>query len=462
MISVAYLIRCRVVACVKRRDLYIDVSFLGLFRGLAMAKVNVARGMRDLLPQTMRRRRKVIQTVERIFRSYGFDPIETPAVERIETLTGKYGDEGAKLIFKILSRGEAGARGECDMALRYDLTVPLARVVAMNQQLRLPFKRYQIQPVWRADRPQKGRYREFYQCDVDIVGTKNTIAEAECIAVVHDSLRALGFERFTIRLNDRRLLRAMVEHMGAVEKEFEVIGVLDKLDKIGESKVRSELEKIGLSVTQVDSLFEMLNGGVIPETDDVQAELVRIVDDALSLGVSKDNMTIDRTLARGLDYYTGPVFETVLDDAQIGSVSGGGRYDELIGMFLGKDIPAVGVSLGLERLIAIMEEKGDDTGDADGAHVLVTVFSAEHRTVSLEAAKVLRASGLRVEVSYREGKLGKQFKAAAQAQIPFVLVIGPDDVTQGCVQVKDLRAGTQEALSIELAAARILKQMNLD
>ena len=185
-----------------------------------MAKVNVARGMRDLLPETMRKRRSVIQRIEQIFRAYGFDPIETPAVERIETLMGKYGDEGSKLIFKILARGEAGERGECDMALRYDLTVPLARVVAMNQQLKMPFKRYQIQPVWRADRPQKGRFREFYQCDVDVVGTQNTMAEAECLAVVHDSLKALGFERFTIRLNDRRLLRAMVMHIGAIDQNL--------------------------------------------------------------------------------------------------------------------------------------------------------------------------------------------------------------------------------------------------
>jgi histidyl-tRNA synthetase len=254
----------------------------------------------------------------------------------------------------------------------------------------------------------------------------------------------------------------MVEQMGAVEKEFAVIGVLDKLDKIGEAKVRLELEKIDLTSTQIDALFEMLNGGLIPETDAVQSELDLIVENALSLGVSKENLKIDRTLARGLDYYTGPVFETVLNDAQIGSVSGGGRYDELIGMFLGKDVPAVGVSLGLERLIAILEERGSDSGDADGAHVLVSVFSAEQRTASLEAAKILRESGLRVEMSYREGKLGKQFKAAAQADIPFVLVIGPDDVIQGCVQLKDLRTGNQAALSIDAAATLILERLSSD
>lgn len=424
-----------------------------------MANVNVARGMRDLLPETMRKRRRVIQCIEEIFRAYGFDPIETPAVERIETLMGKYGDEGSKLIFKILARGEAGERGECDMALRYDLTVPLARVVAMNQQLKMPFKRYQIQPVWRADRPQKGRFREFYQCDVDIVGTQSTLAEAECLAVVHDALKALGFERFTIRLNDRRLLRAMVAHIGALDQEFAVIGSLDKLDKIGEEGVRAELIGLGLQVAQVDALFACLNGAEIPQTEAVQNELLQIRDQALALGVSEQNLRIDRTLARGLDYYTGPVFETVLDDAQIGSVSGGGRYDGLIGMFLGRDIPAVGVSLGLERLIAILEERGQLDELSAGPQVLVSIFSDAEQAASLAVAKLLRQNGLRVELSYRTGKLGKQFKAAAQNQIPFVVVIGPDDIAQGRVQIKDLSSGDQHCMALEAASEWLLTQL---
>ncbi|MEC8379622.1 MAG: histidine--tRNA ligase [Myxococcota bacterium] len=417
-----------------------------------MANVNVARGMRDLLPETMRKRRAVIQRIEHIFRSYGFDPLETPAVERIETLMGKYGDEGSKLIFKILARGEAGDRGECDMALRYDLTVPLARVVAMNQQLKMPFKRYQIQPVWRADRPQKGRFREFYQCDVDVVGTQNTMAEAECLAVVHDSLKALGFDRFTIRLNDRRLLRAMVSHIGALEQEFSVIGTLDKLDKIGEDGVRQDLLGLGLEGKQIDALFDCLNGADIPEAESIEAELLQIRNHAIQLGVSDANLSIDRTLARGLDYYTGPVFETVLDDAKIGSVSGGGRYDGLIGMFLGRDVPAVGVSLGLERLITILEERGQLDGAHSGPQVFVSVFSSEQQSASLEAAKVLRQNGIRVELSYRVGKLGKQFKLASQNQIPFVLVIGPDDVEKGCIQIKDLATGEQHSMTLASAS----------
>ena len=424
-----------------------------------MAKVNVARGMRDLLPETMRKRRSVIQRIEQIFRAYGFDPIETPAVERIETLMGKYGDEGSKLIFKILARGEAGERGECDMALRYDLTVPLARVVAMNQQLKMPFKRYQIQPVWRADRPQKGRFREFYQCDVDVVGTQNTMAEAECLAVVHDSSKALGFERFTIRLNDRRLLRAMVTHIGAIDQEFAVIGALDKLDKIGEEGVRRELGGLGLEDSQIDVLFGCLNGADIPDTEHIQDELAQIRAHALLLGVSEANLRIDRTLARGLDYYTGPVFETVLDDAKIGSVSGGGRYDGLIGMFLGRDIPAVGVSLGLERLITILEERGQLDGVHSGPQVFVSVFSEAEQSASLEAAKYLRQKGIRVELSYRIGKLGKQFKMASQSQIPFVLVIGPDDVEQDCVQIKDLGASEQHSMSLESASEWLLERL---
>lgn len=408
-----------------------------------MSNVNVARGMRDLLPDTMKNRRWVIRKLESVFIRYGFAPIETPAVERIETLTGKYGDEGGKLIFKILSRGEAGLRGECDLALRYDLTVPLARVMAMNQQIKLPFKRYQIQPVWRAERPQRGRFREFFQCDVDIIGTDKSIAESECLAVVYDSLKALGFNAFTIRLNDRRLLNAMVREIGALEQEFAVIGIIDKLDKIGREGVAKELGLLSISESAIDDLFRMLDGGEIPNTDEIQTELLEIVENAKALGVSETNLKIDRTLARGIDYYTGPVFETVLDDEAIGSVSGGGRYDGLIGMFSGKDVPAVGVSLGLERLITILEERNQFDSPSEDIQVMVSVFSKELCTQSLTMAKRLREEGIRTSLSFRFGKLGKQFRDANQKNIPYVIIIGPDDALRDIVQIKELATGEQ-------------------
>ncbi len=209
--------------------------------------VHLAKGMRDILPAELRKRRFIVERIQRVFESFGFEPLQTPAVERIETLMGKYGDEGNKLIFRILARGKAGEHGQADSALRYDLTVPLARVVAMNPQLPLPFKRYQIQPVWRADRPQRGRFREFYQCDVDVVGTKNALAEAECVAIVHQALVELGFTAFKIRLNDRRILRAMVSSIGALDREVDILVAIDKLDKIGEDGVRKNLVEQGFS-----------------------------------------------------------------------------------------------------------------------------------------------------------------------------------------------------------------------
>jgi histidyl-tRNA synthetase len=410
--------------------------------------VHLAKGMRDILPAELRKRRSMIERIQEVFESFGFEPLQTPAVERIETLMGKYGDEGNKLIFRILARGKDGEQGKADSALRYDLTVPLARVVAMNSQIPLPFKRYQIQPVWRADRPQRGRFREFYQCDVDVVGTENALAEAECISIVHQALIVLGFSAFKIRLNDRRILRAMVSEIGALDREADILVAIDKLDKMGEDGVRNTLLEQEFSSGQVDRLFEMLNNGGIPNVETEVANLESIQQMAHSLGVDPSRVCIDYTLARGLDYYTGPVFETILTDDNIGSVSGGGRYDGLIGMFGKKQVPAVGVSLGLERLITIMEERGmlsDTEGQAD---VWVTVFNNEYQVNSLQIAQVLRDGGFRTLVSMKAGKLGKQFKKAHVAGVRWVIVCGPDDVSNGTVQLKDLRSGSQESVSL--------------
>jgi histidyl-tRNA synthetase len=409
-----------------------------------MAKVFLPKGTRDLMPATMNRRLMVIDTVREVFARYGFEPLETPAFERIETLTGKYGDEGDKLIFKILKRGAGGERGEVDQALRYDLTVPLARVMAMNPGIPLPFKRSQIQPVWRADRPQKGRYREFYQCDVDTIGASSPIADAECIAVVHDALMALGLTEFRIRINHRQLLAALAKAIGAETEEASMLGALDKLDKVGRIGVEKELIERGFSVDQVSKLWAYIDGATIPGATEAEAELRVIMQLALDMGVDPDRMKLDRTLARGLDYYTGPVFETVLDGEYSGSISGGGRYDGLISMFSGKDdVPAVGVSLGIERIFMLMEEMGLMPDTATSTQVWATVFSEQTRSATLEAAATLRAAGIRVAVSTRVGKLGKQFKEASSRGVPFVLVCGPDEAAAGMVVLKNLATGEQ-------------------
>ena len=409
-----------------------------------MAKVFLPKGSRDLMPAMMNRRLKVIKTVREVFSRYGFEPLETPAFERIETLTGKYGDEGEKLMFRILKRGEGGETGQVDLALRYDLTVPLARVMAMNPGIPLPFKRSQIQPVWRAERPQKGRYREFYQCDVDTIGSASPIADAECIAVVHDALNALGFTDFTIRINHRQILAKLAKALGATDQESGLLQAIDKLGKIGQEGVSKELIERGFSSAQVADLWRYLDGGTIPDTEEFTQQLHNIVQIAIQLGVDENRVQIDPTLARGLDYYTGPVFETVLDGGYSGSISGGGRYDGLIGMFSGKgDVPAVGVSLGIERIFMLMEEMGMLPDTQTSTQVWATVFSADTRIATLQAAATLRSAGIRVQVSTREGKLGKQFKDAASRGVPFVLVCGPEEAASGTVVLKNLATGAQ-------------------
>jgi histidyl-tRNA synthetase len=432
--------------------------------------VFLPKGTRDLLPEQMLGRQQVIDTVKGVFRRHGFEPLETPAFERIETLLGKYGDEGDKLIYKILKRGEGAESGQCDLALRYDLTVPLARVMAMNPGLRLPFRRYQIQPVWRADRPQKGRFREFWQCDVDIVGTTSAIAEAECLAVVADALQTLGFNQYTIRLNDRRILRALARRAGASTstEETRILVILDKLDKIGRDGVDRELHDAGVPEAERSRFFDVVSisgsndarlealAAVLgPDVADGVATLRQVLATAAALGVPAERLEIDPTLARGLDYYTGPVFETVVDEPRVGSISGGGRYDELIGMFSGKPLPAVGVSLGLERIIAVMDELGMLPKTSTTTEVLVTVYGPETQTAALNVAEALRRGGISTEVYADDAKLGKQLKYAHSRGYPWVLVLGPDEAKSGVVSIKALGTGEQFSLPVPEAIEKI-------
>ncbi len=428
--------------------------------------VHLPKGTRDLLPEQMIQREQVIETLTRIFVRYGFEPVQTPAVERIETLTGKYGDDGEKLIFRVLKRGEAGKRGEVDLALRYDLTVPLARVVAMNADLRMPFKRYQVQPVWRADRPQKGRYREFYQCDIDTVGTRDGTADAECLAVLQDALSALGFKDFTIRLNHRGLLSAMVAEAGVSDLEVSVLVALDKLDKIGREGVDKELDDRGVSSASRERLWTLLGVSGEAALDHLEAEigepaqqavaeLREVLSYARSMGVSVEHLLVDPTLARGLDYYTGPVFEAVVTEPKVGSIAGGGRYDGLVGMFGKREVPAVGISLGLERILVVMEELGMLPEIRSQSRVLVTVFAPEFKERSLQVVSQLRSAGIAAQVSMGDTKLGRQFKYANALGIPYVVVIGPDEAESGSVVLKELSSGSQETLTTQALLDRL-------
>jgi histidyl-tRNA synthetase len=421
--------------------------------------------MRDFLPEEVRKRSYVIGVIRDVYERYGFEPLETPAVENIETLLGKYGEEGDRLIFKILKRGEEGRQtGEADLALRYDLTVPLARVVAeYHGTLPRFFKRYQIQPVWRADRPQKGRFREFYQCDVDAIGSTSPVVEAEVCGAVSDVLERLGFTDFVIRLNHRDLLRALLDVSG-VPAELHDIALIavDKLDKVGTDGVVAELERRGVGADAVTRTLQAFGqdpaGSGAPA--DVEARLasllagheagmralenLRAVIAGAAATSAGAHLRLDPGLARGLSYYTGAIFEIAVADLA-GSLGGGGRYDNLVGMFLGQAVPACGFSLGLERILVVMTERGMFPSDATAraADVLVTIWNAETVAESLTLARQLRAAGLRVEVYPDADKIGKQLKYASSRHARYAVIAGDDERAKGSVMVKDLTSGEQ-------------------
>ena len=431
-------------------------------------------GTRDFLPDEIRRREYVVDVVRGVYEKYGFEPLETPAFENIETLIGQYGEEGSKLIFKILRRGEHEQTGEADLALRYDLTVPLARVVAQyHNELPKFFKRYQIQPVWRADRPAKGRFREFYQCDIDAIGSTSPVVEADVLGSVSDVLTRLGFEDFVIRLNHRQALTALLDCAGVPETlHGAALVALDKLDKIGVSGVEKELTARGIGAAATRTCLQFFGGlpddpgrlGSLerlrefvkshrdgPAAVDVLAEIVQLAKGTPALG----HLHIDPSLARGLSYYTGAIMEVAVPDLA-GSLGGGGRYDHLIGMFLGREVPACGFSLGLERIIVVMADRQmfPEAVARGAVDVLVTIWNADTRADALALAGELRAQGLRVDVYPEADKLGKQFKYASSRHVPFVAVVGDDERARGEVAIKDLRSGEQTTVRRAEAAAR--------
>jgi histidyl-tRNA synthetase len=438
-----------------------------------MEHTRPARGMRDFLPEDVRRREYVIGIIEEVYGRYGYEPLETPSLENIETLTGKYGEEGNKLIFKVLRRGEHEASGETDLALRYDLTVPLARVVAEHRG-KLPrfFKRYQIQPVWRADRPARGRFREFYQCDVDAIGSHSMVIEAELCAAVSDVLRKLGFADFVIRVNHRGLLRGILETAGVPDGQHDhALIALDKLEKIGRPSVSQELTSRGIPERAAERMLdffavhrwsdkisdaELFNARVLASarlqvgTNEPGFASIAELDQITRLCTAtsaRQHVVIDPSLARGLSYYTGAIMEVAVPDLA-GSLGGGGRYDGLIGMFLGEDIPACGFSLGLERILVVMAERGMFPPEVQttSAEAMVTLFDGEPVEEALRLAGELRGAGARVELYPEPDKLARQFKYAAARGIRFVLVMGSDERARHEVTVKNMETGEQVSI----------------
>ena len=414
--------------------------------------LQILKGTRDFLPAQFILRKKVIEIIAQTFERFGFEPMETPAMEYAETLEGKYGEEGDRLIYKFEDRG--GRK----VALRYDLTVPLARTMAMYQ-VEKPFRRYQIAPVWRADKPQKGRFREFWQCDADIVGSREVWADAEVLAVTYCALKNLGFDEFTIRINNRKLLNGMALYGGVTDKEMAgFFRIIDKAEKAGWDEVKKELasknfsektidKAIALMVddTQGDTALSRLKTTLagIPSAQEGITELEEIQQCLVNLGVEQHNVLFDGSLARGLDYYTGPIFETIIEKPRIGSISGGGRFDSLIGMFSGKDVPATGTSLGLERIITVMEELAMLPMTPTVSKVFITTFARDLLRESLLVASELRSSGISTEVNVNDDKLKKQLDFANKKGIPLVIIIGPDEKERGEVVVKDMERKTQ-------------------
>ena len=417
----------------------------------------VPRGMRDILQQKMLMRQYVIGEVERVFQSFGFEPLQTPVLELREMLMGKYGEDAEKLIYDARHR-----EGKEELSLRYDLTVPLTRIVAMYPELVKPFKRYQIAPVWRAERPQKGRYREFYQCDADIVGSKSMLADAEIVTMIYAVLTRLGFQSFVMKINNRKILTGIGQYAGAPK---EMLGGLyrsiDKLEKIGAEGVREEMAKSEIPAMVIDKMMELIalppNAfgelreilGSIPIAMKGLEELEQLATYLGDSDVPRDNYQFDFAMVRGLAYYTGPIYETVVTEPKIGSLTGGGRYDELMGLFSNLSLPMTGTSFGIERIIDVMDELAMYPPNIGKTvtQVLVTVFNRDLIGTSIRVANQLRAAGINTELALDAEGLGKQLKYAAAKAIPFAVIIGPDEASAQKATLRDLASGEQTLIA---------------
>ena len=419
------------------------------------------KGFRDYLPETMIPRRKIIETAARIYQSYGFSPIDTPALEYLEILTGKGSDETDKQLYSFQDKGGR------DLGMRFDLTVPLARFVSQHEnELGMPFKRFHIATVWRGENTQAGRYREFMQCDFDTIGTLNIAADIETTLVIYELMRAIGFENFTIHLNNRKVLSGLLEKLGLEEQTVPVLRALDKIAKIGYEKVKEEMaETAGLTSEQADAVLKLTtltgtNAEILEQIAEMAAgsekgeegvsDLRQVLAAAEAVGISDKNLKLDVSIARGLDYYTGTIWETFLDDLPgFGSVCSGGRYDNLTGMFMKNPLPGIGASLGLDRLLAGMEQLGMLSDVKTAAPVFIPYFDAEKLTDYLKIAAAIRAEGVGVEIYPDPKKLKTQLQYADRKGFRYAIIAGADELSRGVCQVKDLQEKTQE--EVELA-----------
>lgn len=453
-----------------------------------MSKPSIPKGTRDFTPVEMTRRNYIFNTIRSVFEAFGFDQIETPAMENLATLTGKYGEEGDQLIFKILNNGDFLAKADqhaiasgdskkasfsiSKKALRYDLTVPFARFVVMHQnELSFPFRRYQIQPVWRGDRPGKGRYQEFYQCDVDIVGSDSLLNEVELVQIFDEVLTRLQIPGFEIVMNNRKVLAGIAEVAGVEDKLTEMTVAIDKLDKIGREKVEQELLDRGITAAQLEKLAPLFGMGENPkevianlrshlEASEIGSkgveELELVVDYVTDLTLRGAKLVIDPTLARGLNYYTGAIFEVKVPEAPIGSICGGGRYDDLTGIFGLKGMSGVGISFGADRIYDVLEHFDLFPEAASrGTELLFVNFGSEEERRCMQIATELRREGIRVEVYPQAAKLKKQMKYANDKHIPFVSMIGSDELASGEVTIKNMESGEQFTVPLNQVIGRI-------
>ena len=426
-------------------------------------KPSIPKGTRDFGQLEMARRNYIFDTIKSVFSLYGFQQIETPAMENLSTLMGKYGEEGDKLLFRIQNSGEKAALAP-EKGLRYDLTVPFARyVVQHREEISFPFKRFQIQPVWRADRPQKGRYREFYQCDVDVIGSDSLIGELELIHIVEEVYRRLGIN-VCLHINNRKILAGIAEVIGAPDKIIDITVAIDKLDKIGIDAVNTELKERGLLEDQVSKLQPILNlsGTTLEKLTALKTilanseiglkgvEEMEIVFDELSIVNCQLSIELDLCLARGLNYYTGAIFEVKALDVQIGSITGGGRYDNLTGIFGLPNVSGVGISFGADRIYDVLAELNLFPKTLQSTtRILFAAFGDAELTYALKWAKELRQAGKAVEVYPEPAKMKKQMSYADAKQIPFVAIVGGDEMVQNKVMMKNMTTGEQKLVTLE-------------
>jgi histidyl-tRNA synthetase len=456
---------------------------------MASIKPSVPKGTRDFSPAEMAKRNYIFDTIRSVFRKYGYQQIETPAMENLSTLMGKYGDEGDKLIFKILNSGNFLSKVDqqtlkaldlqritseiSEKALRYDLTVPFARYVVMHQnEITFPFKRFQVQPVWRADRPQRGRYREFYQCDADVVGSDSLLNEAEFVMIYDEALGKLGLKDFTIKINNRKILSGIAEIIDKNDNIVDLTVAIDKLDKIGLEGVIAELLTKGFTQDDIEKikpviLLEGSNAGKLERLRKAlrksQAglkgcdEIEAVLDYVALCKLKTANLELDITLARGLNYYTGAIFEVKTNEVAMGSIGGGGRYDDLTGMFGLKGLTGVGISFGADRIYDVMDELNLFPSDAvQSTQVLICCFDKDGENYALPLLQQLRRKEINAELYPAGVKIKKQMEYANSKQIPYTILIGSDEMQSGQLAFKDMGSGTQEKLSAEEIIRRFI------